>query len=357
MTTPVEAGAGRADRWTTAHRLIEDALQLLGYGRAGWSHRQHGRMETYSSDQEFWHSAFAGKHYEGKLVRIQGFNLTEWVPASPGLFHTPAAARARRNAEAFLVFERGGMEYLPRGKVSMIEGGIGCFRLSAITSGSGHSLVHVLGATSTGLCPAGIPVALPQHLYAQLIEPIRQTGGISIDAVGILRILPEVFLSFHPQAPRHFVLLQDLKSFTHSNPEELHASAAIGFSVSEHEGVHERFEAPSRYKLGWSFGTFNPGPGQRPLADVVTWLKDYALRYSGLAQPTLVNNFDTHYDHFRQPVDFPLRDISEHGLSPRILQNVSHYYDQRVVIGDAFDHVSNAVIINRSLVAENATSD
>jgi hypothetical protein len=353
MTTPVEAGAGRVFKQIIARRLIEDALQLLGYGSARQSQRQQGGVETYSSDEEFWHSASAGKQHEGKLIRLEGFNLTEWVPASPGLFHTGTAAFCRQFAERFLVDEGGGREYLPMGKVSMIQGGIGCFRLPAITSGSG-SLIHVLGATSTGICPAGVPVALPQDLYAELIEPIRRTGGISIDAVGVIRILPEVFLSFDPQAPKHFVLLQDLKSFTHSDPDQLHASATIGFSVAD---VYEESEAPSEDQLGWSFGTFNPGPGRRPLSDVVIWLKEYALRYSGLSRPTLVNSFDAHYDHFREPVDFPLRDIAEHGLSPRIVQNVSNYYDSRVIIGDSFERISNAVIINRSLVDESAVSD
>ena len=351
MTTPVEAGAGRADRGPIARRLIEDALQLLGYGSARRSQRQQGRIETYSSDQEFWHSAFTGKQHEGKLVRLQGFNLTEWVPASPGLFNTPQAARARHMAESYLVHERGGREYLPMGKVSMIEGGIGCFRLPAITSGSG-SLIHVLGASSTGFCPAGVPVALSQDLYTELIEPIRRTGGISTDAVGIIRILPEVFLSFHPQAPKHFVLLQDLRSFAHSDPDQLHASATIGFSISDHQTVYKGSETPSKYRLGWSFGTFNPGPGRRPLSDAVIWLKDYALRYSGLSHPSLVNNFDAHYDHFREPVDFPLRDIAEHGLTSGLVHNVSHYYDQRVIIGDSFEGISDTVIINRSLVGE-----
>jgi hypothetical protein len=96
------------------------------------------------------------------------------------------------------------------------------------------------------------------------------------------------------------------------------------------------------------------GEGER-LSKAVSWLRDYSMRYSSIPNPPILTDFDEHYRHFDNPIEFSLKNLFSKGLDPERLLAYARYYGMsinigEVVMGDKFENISNATIINRSLV-------
>jgi hypothetical protein len=144
------------------------------------------RADGLTSNEEYWALVRHDRLYEGAPVRLSGFHLTEWVPLTPGRFHSPEAARARDLARYHIdsVDPLRGVGYLPQGKRSMTKGGIGTVRLPALDL-HGRPL-RVLAATSDGVCHSGVPLVLGADQYESVIPQIRERGGVVADVSGVM---------------------------------------------------------------------------------------------------------------------------------------------------------------------------
>ena len=60
---------------------------------------------SFSSNEDFWHAVLHERLRASRAVSLSGFYLSEWIPRSPGLFHTPAAAQSRDIAMSMVVSE------------------------------------------------------------------------------------------------------------------------------------------------------------------------------------------------------------------------------------------------------------
>lgn len=175
---------------------------------------------VYASNNELWADLLIAGLTRSAVVRLPDYWLSEWFPLSPGLFHTPEAARNRRHARRHLLTSNDGSRalgrveggrvrhrlpasimrqlhedavyvYDPHGKVKMVGGGIGSVRLKPKQLPGG--LTWFMGASSTPVAHEGIPVALPDGLYRDCIDRLSSDGAVCCTLTGRLMFLPQDF--------------------------------------------------------------------------------------------------------------------------------------------------------------------
>ncbi|HVE45494.1 MAG TPA: hypothetical protein VNA57_01935 [Acidimicrobiales bacterium] len=301
-------------------------------------------IKTYRDNQQYWSEALAGQHYEGMRVVLSAFHLMEWLPAAPGRYFTEDAARHRDMARDFMGPHS---EYLPLGKLEMVLGGIGSIRL-----GSRHvegERSHLLGATSTGISHQGVPVVLPESLYLDLIELIREEGAALVDVAGSVRMFPSSaeVVQYDGRIPRFCVFADGLEHIR--KPEQrLLTTVAVLFQG----------QADSSLSKLWSFCSFSPSMGSEALHTAVEWLKEYIERHSQLPQPVILSDFDELHRHFAEPIEFPIRTLMSHGPDMGQLNSYVaefqrygvHLHVKEFVVGDVFKEIEGSTIVNKAQV-------
>ncbi|HEU4973721.1 MAG TPA: hypothetical protein VFT50_01425 [Baekduia sp.] len=280
-----------------------------------------GNRRRYDSDSAFWADVLGRRIRSGTPVSLDGFWLSEWVPLSPGLFHTPDAedhrqmAKARNlsgagreTAERMLRAEGLGareaqrlLEELPRmavhvydpyGKAQMLSGGIGTVRLAERPSPEGT--VWLLGASSSGVMHEGVVVAMPADLYGRYIDAIAARGAIRCRLEGQLRTLEasgDLAALWALEIPRIHLMVESLVEDGRqaSPPGSLLATGAVVIErdAAAHEASWSRFCS--------AYVSFVPGDNPS-LAEGVRWLKD---TYAGeFLRGRVVTDFDQQVARF-----------------------------------------------------------
>ena len=125
-----------------------------------------------TSNEDFWNQILRSWQPGLRWVELVHFQVTDWFPRTPGVYHTSYAASVRREAEHHKREEDGTVFYEPRGEFHMILGGLGTVRFKPVAvGGEKHWLCT---ATSDGYCHSGVPLAIPDHLMGS-IESILVT--------------------------------------------------------------------------------------------------------------------------------------------------------------------------------------
>lgn len=322
-----------------ARHSVEAFIQMIDQGRYRrfwWKSGRPPRLrraDAVTSNEEYWDRVRRDRLYEGAPVRLSGFYLTEWVPLTPGRFFSPGADSTRAMARYHwdTVDPVRGDVYLPLGKTSMIQGGIGTVRLPPLDVPGGS--LRVLGATSDGVCHSGVPLVLGGELYGSVVSQIRERGGLMADVSGVMRLIPEV-VKHHTE--RLVLDVTDIRPRrTPVSPTSVEATACIAFYTSA-----ER-EAPDAY----SYITFRPGL-DGALETAVEWLDGYARRFSEDDSPRIVGDFDAYHDHFPN-VEIPLDNVMRGVFDLRKLERDHPALVQ--VFGDLFSGVRDSTITNRSV--------
>lgn len=161
----------RDNVWETTHPPIEytkpEALSFI-YDHLGNQRLVHPQKQaeiknvtdkSFHKNEEFWTEILnTTRYYNYRNVVLEGFQITDWFPRSPGLTYTLDAARSRENAKKH--FEPGSRSvYTPMGKDYEIKGGVGSYRFNPFEyEGTKYCLCT---ATSDGFCHTGIPLAIP----------------------------------------------------------------------------------------------------------------------------------------------------------------------------------------------------
>ncbi|MHB9024375.1 MAG: hypothetical protein ACYC7E_09400 [Armatimonadota bacterium] len=120
----------------------------------------------FKSNEEFWDKLLHERTVTLRWVELLRFQIVDWFPRSPGLYHTSHAERARRDAERFVRKEGNISFYEPFGKSHMIFGGIGSVRFKPIQIGQED--YWLCTATSDGYVHSGIPIAIPNRLLQNI---------------------------------------------------------------------------------------------------------------------------------------------------------------------------------------------
>lgn len=297
-----------------ARRFVQSVILPQAVGRSFLMQPKKARRakdRTYYRSDHFWRDILNEKLGAERVVELKGVRLFEWFPRNPGLFHTRAAARAREEAErhllrfdphkyrAFQVLADAPPDhaalirtltsaegpartqiFTPRGKLSMLEGGIGCIRLQpALVENGGRA--WFMSATSSTSPDEGVPLLVPDELYQTYIDRIRQNGFATVSIHGRTRFIPQRFLDLYAAKcgiPRLYVEVEEMEDAGYDEDYGL-VSVASSF-IAEFEGETSIYAA---------YVTFDPGhTGAR--AGAAQWLREEYVQ--GLYQGELLTDFD-----------------------------------------------------------------
>ena len=251
---------------------------------------------AYQDDETLWTHLQRGRLYEhGKLV-LERFNLFDFVPRAPGLYHSgPRAREAREEAFKHLDDRLGNapagidaaaardhhVVFAPMGKQSMLDGGVGCVRLKPILVGG--KLKMLMSATSSDEAHRGIPVAIPEDRYLQIIDAIDTNGAVVADLHGRLASVPRELTALFQdlqRMPRLYLDIDDVRMVENSpQPGAPEVSVAVSFTSDRERrnGVYA------------SYVTFRPG-ANGSFDRALDWLNDVYVE--GGYQGKIITDFD-----------------------------------------------------------------
>ena len=275
---------------------------------------------SFSSNGDFWGAVLREQVRASRTVSLSGFYLSEWIPRSPGLFHRRGAAADREMAMRMVLmepysqelawidhadvprFERevygpeGSLQYLrifdPHGKALMLRGGVGCIRLRR------HSiegqLVWLMSASSTLTAHEGVPLAVPDSLYIEVIDSLASDGTVYCNLItGTLRYVPDFLGDLYqwPDVPPVYLEVEDIRRGRRPDRDTLtHAMVSVAVSF---ESRSEQLGPPG---MVWAtYVTFFPGvEGSLQLRR--DWLRDSYVgeRYQG----KVISDFDEQVPRF-----------------------------------------------------------
>jgi hypothetical protein len=168
----------------------------------------HEPIPSYNKNEEVWQDIARRRISAGMGVVLKQFQVLDWFPRAPGLYHTHNAKWARD--EAFHHLHHGFREapirdhaqikskkkrapdytvvFTPQGKMSMLEGGIGSIRLKPINVfGEPHWLMT---ASSDGITHTGVPLAIPRRLYGPYLPLFNNMEQFAPRLVESLNLCP-----------------------------------------------------------------------------------------------------------------------------------------------------------------------
>jgi hypothetical protein len=195
--------------------------------------------KRYRTNDDFWRDVISETLRANTIIEFDEFELTEWIPWSPGAFHTeqakaarqeawnyrrpnldavfPAAARKTLRAKPEVAVRSDpesnfdGVVFEPQGKLSMIQGGVGCVRLQPVELRSRREF-WLMGATSSSVVHEGILVALNDDLYDKFGDDISRGGLHCEEIVGRLRFVRDLDqLVYRTGIPKLYVEVDKVK--------------------------------------------------------------------------------------------------------------------------------------------------
>ncbi|TCA64076.1 hypothetical protein E0H62_33700 [Rhizobium leguminosarum bv. viciae] len=346
--------------WQLEHVMLPQTLPRSWYMRTEASAEAPDRV--YDNSGAFWADVYDESLRTGKNVKLDGFRVFEWVPRNPGLYFHPQAKWQRQaaqdnlmhiheadfdayaraadapadHAEIFRQLTKSDepgrkLIYTPRGKVLMLEGGLGCIRLKPVEFKQGGTYWW-MGATSTLAPDEGIPIALPDHLYRQMIDEIVERGYATADVTASIEFVPDEYTDHFGKyygIPRLYLKVQEVQRSSYAGGYGL-VSVAASF-VSDFEGD------PGIYA---TYVTFEPSTkGARRSA--ATWLEEEYVK--GLHRGHILTDFDQQSPAFGNRL-FGLDDIlASPDLADQILKLKKHYgrFDWSMLEKMSFSFVRN----------------
>jgi len=218
----------------------------------------------------------------------------------------------------------------------MLKGGIGSLRL-ADKFINGREC-YILGASSTGVSDAGIPLIIETYLYQETISKIKENGGFIINLIGRLKIIPKELslIKTYREVPRYCLYIENIEFFTPSKKEDLYSSAVISY-----------YTANCFFDQRVSFCYFSPDKKDEGLKKAVEWLGDYAARYYSSNSFIIEGDFDEYTTHFNR-VDFPIIEISNGRISKETLlkyKDLFHFEINETVMSNNFENITNSTIV------------
>ncbi|MDX0264296.1 hypothetical protein GOL41_26950 [Sinorhizobium medicae] len=312
----------------------------------------------------------------GDEIELQGFWLTEWLPLRPGLYHTPGAAESREGALAdsqifatddrappalrdWLNLSGAGRRdfsrlFNPHGKLSMINGGIGCVRLKPLPNRSSHQ--WLFSASSSGIVHEGVPVAIDDRLRRRLFRDIRRGGALCCDIRGALRFVPRdepLERMWGANIPQIYLEVSDLKPTALASEEHVPIEVtAVATFMSRRKDMRG---------LNATYVTFD-ARSPDTLAEAADWIERVYVReaYDG----HLVTDFDEQMRRFSRAT-FSLErllnglvmiDEMEAELAPACtdLSHLATLLKERQIFGDVYI-AENVGAIGPGAIATNVT--
>lgn len=303
-------------RWQSSQFLL-DHLKNANLQRQGSTDLSASDM-VFGSNEAFWQQVMRRSWMGLRWVKLENFQITDWFPRTPGLYHTGEAQEARHEAERY-VTQEGGIEfYEPRGKLHMIQGGIGSVRFKPITLE--YDDYWLCTATSDRFCHSGIPLAVPNHLMERLgFEFIYR-----YDITGQIRFLPD-FLERHfyhmSRIPQIYVLVDHIEHQGEHKSAPIRITPMVFFTGGRHLGLSE--DGNVTYVTCRS-------DSLDELDRASEWVARYAHRYDG----QVITNYDQQRPVF-EDAPFSLQKVMNGNIRGHDLRQF-HIQQAEIVV----DHVN-----------------
>lgn len=333
-----------------------------------------GKDRVYFQTEEFWKDVLNEKLGAERLVTLDHMRLFEWFPRNPGLFHTDEAFWARTDAgnhirhikesdfEAFhsnadtppdhaaliraITGGKGPTRtqiFTPQGKLSMLQGGIGCVRLQPALLDDG-SRIWFMSATSSTSPDEGIPLLVPDSLYQMSIDRIRDAGFATVKLRGRTRFIAERFTDLYAVRagiPRLYVEVEEIED---AGPDLGYGLVSVAASfVAEIEGKTSIYAA---------YVTFDPGfDGAR--ASAARWLREEYVE--GYYRGKVLTDFDQQ----RPTISNTLFSLNEVLTSPdlavaiRRLHGLRGHFDWDMLNNSVFNFNTNKEFVRMKVEANN----
>jgi len=358
-------------------QLILDHIATSYLSLARTADRSDGRDKIFIAEEDFWGSARRDELRGSNRITLRRFCVTEWIPTSPGEFHSHAGAISRQSAEDQLleldVADQRFLQdtaspdvavYTPTGKYSMLDGGLGCVRLQDKLTEYGR--LWFMSASSSAMAYAGIPVALHESIYEKVIDHIATEGGMWCDLTGRLAFLPELQMLYRTNTlgPKFVLVVDGLSTSTSGELSGLMpplASGAVTFRGGHTPKAREweigfREDAPN-----YAYIRFRPGL-RGTLEKRLPWLEWYVEK---VGATSILTDFDEQMTRFRD-AKFSLSRISSGDVAEDDLEEFFSGAGRRLYIrqaqirmyladlrgstvGDIFSNIgAGANIVNRS---------
>jgi len=276
----------------------------------------------FFTNNELWEALLLDRLRAPMHIVLDSFFIFEWLPRSPGLFHTSRAVEARRAAALnVMLIEDGMVVYSPKGKRSMLGGGLGCLRLKPIND------LWYLSASSTGAAHEGVPIAMDHSLYESCVAEIAERGALVRDLHGQLTFVPneldELYADYR-DVPKVYVRVTELRPPSHPQTRR-GAGLTVGVAAS-FEGIWQE-----QHGVYATYANFDPGTPES-LHETVDWLEhDYVQR---LHSGRILTDFDQQRSHFEN-APFSLAKVMTGTLQPAEVQSAL----ARIGIGQFTAHV------------------
>ena len=301
-----------------ARQFIGDQIRVVNYLLSPKTTAPTTQDYSYTTNEDLWRDIAHERIRANSIIHLDGFTFSEWLPRAPGVFHTSHARRAREEAMQFVRQNTGNNRRReddpaiilePRGKLSMIEGGVGCVRRKPLRLGTSGD-VWFLGATSSLDVHEGIPIALPNAIYQQVIDRIAR-GGLRCSLTGTLRFIPSQLVSLYnygQDIPQVYIEIDRVQP---NNRTILEIFRRPGLLVSAAVGFRSSFEGND--SLYAAFVTFSSGH-RASLQNALQWLDETYVRsfYAG----RVVTDFDEQSTDFAGAV-FSLESLLHTGVDTK----------------------------------------
>lgn len=244
-----------------------------------------GPDRVFHTNNEIWEQLYYDQLRRTNInITLDSFFIFEWFPRSPGLYYTPNARAARKEAQRQVMsMDKGIIVYNHDGKMSMLDGGVGNIRMKPIAIGGIDH--YFVSASSSGNCEEGFPAAIPVDFYNQVIDEIAEHGTIVKSLTGKLQHIPnnlEGVYDGYTGVSKVFLQVHQLSEPKHPKSrrmEDLSVSVAVSFVSS--------FQGPQTVYA--SYVTFDPS-SRKSFEDSIRWMEDeYVV---GLYKGRIITDFD-----------------------------------------------------------------
>jgi len=279
--------------------------------------------QTFTSNEQFWKKFLKEVPSAFRWVKLNHFQLVDWFPRTPGLYHTPGAERGRREAEHYVREENGVLFYEPTGKGCMImDGGIGSVRFKPIPIEGNECWLCT--ATSDGYCHTGVPLAVPDTLLEQIGYRYYHHFNIAGQVKFLPKFLEEDFYHME-RLPQIYVLVDKIEPSQpkRSKYKPVMISPMVFFTVG------------SGLEVTSSHVTYVTcqSDSMSELDEACDWITQYVNRYGD----KIITNFDQQRPAFRD-VPFSLQNVMDGKLDKQWVDKLCSLESRSVI--KAFEKIT-----------------
>lgn len=325
-------------------QFITQYLQSRGLLRQDFSTTQGRREIEYQKEYQFWQDVMGSRQiYETRRVRLNNFLLCSWIPRAPGQYYT-SEARDYRRISKYYVRERdkGFVIFDPYGKSSMVNGGVGCLRLTQ--KQVGNESLQFLCATSTGVAHKGLLVGLPRKLYENLVEDMERYGGVRCSIVGQIRywscedMLPTYTPRHLPRMYLYAERLDNVQKVTESGKFKVTAAVLFRGNV---EGYKDTFFVYSNFVPG------KRGNLDYTIEQCVDWMEKKYV--TGMYRGKILTDFDEVAPRFDN-VPFPIKALMNPATDAASMIEMCTKLcrNKSFIDGNSVKEIVNQIIIEQS---------